>query len=296
MSSGTNAEGLSEGGILFAVDDYDLDATLGCGQAFRWERGPDGWQAVVAGRWVRVRRETGGIRAWAAGRVGDWGWLGNHLALDEDLAAIVGTFPSDAPMQAAKEACRGLRLLRQEPWECLASFIASSNKQIVQIRQIVRSLSERLGDRVESPDGTRTWHAFPGPDSVVAAGESSLRACRMGYRAPFLLDAAARVLDGRLDLQALWGLPTAEARTRLMEVEGVGPKIADCVLLFAYGRQDAFPIDVWVRRALTDLYFPKVRRLTPARLERFSATHFGPFAGYAQQYLFHHVRKGAGKA
>lgn len=292
MSSGTSADA----GVLFPVRDYDLEATLGCGQAFRWEPADGGWEAVVAGRWVRLERDPAGLRARCAPDGADWDWLRRHLALDEDLEAIVSTFPQDPPMRAAAEACRGLRLLRQEPWECLASFIASSNKQIVQIRRIVRALAERLGTPLAAPAARVCAHAFPEPAVVVSAGDPALRACRLGYRVPFLLDAATRVVEGRLDLEALQEMPTPEARERLMEVAGVGPKIADCVLLFAYGRQDAFPIDVWVRRALTDLYFPRARRVAPARLARFSSTHFGAYAGYAQQYLFHHARIRAGKA
>ena len=111
----------------------------------------------------------------------------------------------------------------------------------------------------------------------------------MGFRAPYIAAAARAVAGGQLDLARLHALPTAEARAALMGLHGVGRKIADCVLLFAYGKQDAFPVDVWVRRALTELYFPR-RRPSARRLEHFANTHFGPNAGYAQQYLFHYVR------
>jgi N-glycosylase/DNA lyase len=293
MSSAINAEGGPT--AAFDIPDYDVDATLGCGQAFRWEPVHGAWEGVVSGRWVRVESEPAGIRASCLGDPDGWGWLRRHLALDEDLSAILGTFPSDPPMRAAVDACRGLRLLRQEPWECLASFICSSTKQIVQIRQIVRELAGAFGEPVVAPADRGPLHAFPGPAALASAGEAALRACRLGFRAPYLLDAAERVVDGRLDLEAVGRMPTVEAREALMSVDGVGPKVADCVLLFAYGRQDAFPIDVWVRRALAELYFPKARRLTPERLARFSAGHFGPYGGYAQQYLFHHIRLRAGR-
>jgi N-glycosylase/DNA lyase len=198
-------------------------------------------------------------------------------------------------MRAAVARCRGLRLLRQDPWECLASFICSSTKQIVQIRQIVALLSERWGRVVPTPPEAALRHAFPTPESLARAGEQALRDCKLGFRAPYLLDAARRVVEGRLDLAAVARMDTAEARCALMEIHGVGRKIADCVLLFAYGRQDAFPIDVWVRRALIQKYFPKARRIAAARLEAFSQTYFGPYSGYAQQYLFHHVRLEAGR-
>jgi N-glycosylase/DNA lyase len=194
-------------------------------------------------------------------------------------------------LRAATDFCRGLRLLRQEPWECLASFICSSTKQIVQIREIVRLLAARFGDPVAVPPDVTQTSAFPSVPRVAALTEAELRACKLGFRAPYLLGTARRIAEGTLDLAALRTLPTAAARERLEALPGVGRKIADCVLLFAYGRQDAFPVDVWVRRALGQLYFPRARKLTLERLHRFSARHFGPHAGYAQQYLFHYIRR-----
>jgi N-glycosylase/DNA lyase len=124
---------------------------------------------------------------------------------------------------------------------------------------------------------------------VAPASEAELRACKMGFRAPYLRAAAAAVQEGDLDLAALARMETEEARARLIRTPGVGRKIADCVLLFGYGFQDAFPVDVWVSKALRTLYF-KERRATERQLLEFSQTHFGPFAGYAQQYLFHYMR------
>ena len=192
-------------------------------------------------------------------------------------------------MHASVTACRGLRLLRQDPWECLASFILSSTKQIVQIRQIVGLLCERFGSPVVTPPGDEAAFAFPSAERLAAATEAELRACKMGFRAPNLLTAARQVAARKIDLRALHFCSVEEARERLTQLPGVGPKIANCVLLFAYGFQQAFPVDVWVMKALRQLYFPK-RRPSPQKLQRFVATHFGPNAGYAQQYLFHYVR------
>lgn len=294
----TNAEanrGRVPCSIVFPLRDYDLAATLGCGQAFRWTPRGNAWEGVVAGRWVRLRAEGSSLVAEVAAATDHWAWITEHLRLDEDLSAILATFPDDAPMRAATRACRGLRLLRQEPWECLASFILSSTKQIVQIRQCVRSLCERFGEPVAAPADAGPQFAFPAAARLAAAEEPELRACKLGFRAKYLRDAARRVAEGELELNALHALPTPAARERLMACFGVGRKIADCVLLFAYGRQDAFPVDVWVLRALQQLYFPK-RRPSKARLQRFTETHFGPNAGYAQQYLFHYTRLAAGRA
>jgi N-glycosylase/DNA lyase len=186
-------------------------------------------------------------------------------------------------------ACQGLRLLRQDPWECLASFILSSTKQIVQIQQIIGLLGERFGEAVTVPAGHAPAHAFPTAARLAGASESELRNCKMGFRAPYLLAAARAVAGGQLDLPQIQQLSLAEARAQLVKLPGVGPKIADCILLFAYGFQGAFPVDVWVMKALRQLYFPR-RRPSTLKLKRFTETYFGANAGYAQQYLFHYMR------
>ncbi len=240
------------------------------------------------GRAVRLTSDAAGIHAQTAVPVTGWGWLRDFLQLNVDLAEIIGTFPDDDPMRAAVSACRGLRLLRQDPWECLASFILSSTKQIVQIQQIVRLLCERFGDRIPG-FGSEDDFTFPSAERIASLSEADLRACKMGFRAPYLLGSARMIVSGEVDLEALRAIDVSSARAQLMRLPGVGRKIADCVLLFAYGFPTAFPVDVWVLRALRQLYFPK-RRPKTKRLLRFSETHFGPHAGYAQQYLFHYVR------
>jgi N-glycosylase/DNA lyase len=168
-------------------------------------------------------------------------------------------------VQAAVRRHWGLRVLRQEPWETLASFIASSTKQIVQIRQIVELLAQRFG---EAP-------AFPSAETIARATVAELRACKLGFHAAYLHTAAQRVADGQLDLVALRTMEYERALEELLKLHGVGEKIANCVLLFSCGHDDAFPVDVWMRRAL--------RRLPPG-------VDFGPYAGWAQQYLFHAER------
>jgi N-glycosylase/DNA lyase len=135
----------------------------------------------------------------------------------------------------------------------------------------------------------RRYNSFPSALRIAAATEAELRDCKMGFRAPSLLAAARQIADGRFDLEKLRTLDYAAARAELMQLRGVGGKIADCVLLFGYGFDSAFPVDVWIERALQQLYFPR-RRASEKRLRRFAATHFGPHAGYAQQYLFHYMR------
>ena len=340
--------------ILLPVCDYDLAATLDSGQVFRWQQSADGssassntWIGVIGIHRVRLTQTHNGIFAETAVPVKNWSWLRDFLQSETDLAAVLKTFPDDEPMRAAVAACSGLRVLRQEPWECLASFILSSTKQIVQIRQIIALLCERFGEPValapfvggiglwpvvsgvppetvgecgldlvpvdnqqrttsdeirrdagfDGRDAHAThfkgknslWFAFPTPQRLAALNETDLRACKMGFRAPHLLNAARQIAEGKLDLEKVRSLPLTDARAELMKLRGIGGKIADCVLLFAYGFDAAFPVDVWVERALRQLYFPR-RQVSEKKLRYFAATHFGPHAGYAQQYLFHYMR------
>jgi N-glycosylase/DNA lyase len=274
---------------ILAVQDYDLAATLASGQSFRWRRTGGGWEGVIGGRWVRMRQEQDHIFAETAAPAADWQWLKDYLQIEVDLRQILSAFPQDPPMRDSVAACRGLRLLRQEPWECLASFICSSTKQIVQIQQIVALLCARFGKPLAVPPPSEPAWAFPGPARLAAASEMELRSCKLGFRAPYLLATAQKIAAGQVPLSRLGQLPIQEARALLLTLPGVGLKIADCVLLFAFGLQDAFPVDVWVMRALRRLYFPR-RRPKPLRLRQFIRTHFGPYSGYAQQYLFHYMR------
>ena len=276
--------------VSIPVHAYDLNATLASGQAFRWTRCDGAWEGVVHGRWVRLIPRPDEIAVETAADDSDWSQVKNFLQTNVDLAAILATFPDDAPMRAAVAACRGLRLLRQDPWECLASFICSSTKQIVQIQQIIRLLCECFGAPVPTPIGGAPAFAFPTIARIARCTEAELRACKMGFRAPYLLGTAQALMRGDVRLSALAAMPLEQARAELLKFPGVGRKIADCVLLFGCGFPQAFPVDVWVMRALGQLYFPRRRRVTLRRLHEFSASHFGPHAGYAQQYLFHYMR------
>ncbi len=275
-----------------AVSDYSLAETLTPGQSFRWTFHDGAWEGVVRSRWVRLSRSPRGIVAQTAVPVDDWEWLEEYLQTEADLRTVLASFPVDEPMRLAVGACRGLRLLRQEPWECLASFILSSTKQIVQIQQVVALLCERFGVPVTAMRGRPPAYAFPSAERLAEIPEPELRACKMGFRAPYLQAAARAVASKRLDLGALAQMSTDQARAALVRLPGVGPKIADCVLLFAYGFQNAFPVDVWVARGLRELYF-RGKQVTPKGLQRFSDSYFGPYAGYAQQYLFHYRRNAA---
>lgn len=273
---------------VFHLRNYDLAATLNSGQAFGWTASDAGWTGVVHGRWVCLRQVGQAIHARTVEPQSEWHWLKDYLQVKVNLGEVLASFPDDPHLRAAQTACRGLRLLRQEPWECLASFILSSTKQIIQIQQIVAALRSTFGTPVSAPNGQRAF-AFPAAARLAVTTEAGLRACKMGFRAPYLLTTARRVASGECDLESLRGLTMAEARERLLALPGVGTKIADCVLLFAYGFPTAFPVDVWVAKAIRRFYF-RGRQVKPARARNFIATHFGPNSGYAQQYLFHYIR------
>jgi N-glycosylase/DNA lyase len=218
-----------------------------------------------------------------------------YFALDHPLEEIYATFPADLFMATALEACRGIRILRQPLFECLGTFITSSMKQVKHIQQMSRAIRERFGTRIEHPEA-QGFHespplfAYPTPEQLANATESQLRECGLGFRAKSLLGTARAIAAGEVNLEAIRQLPDADALSELCQLPGVGAKIANCVLLFGYERVKAFPIDVWIERVLRQRYFAKRRKVTTKRLEEFAATHFGPYGGYAQQYLFHHAR------
>ena len=202
--------------IIFPARDYDLAATLDSGQVFRWQQKEKSWIGVVGKNWVRLTKDNGAILAETARPQTNWDWLKEFLQSDVQLDKVLRTFPDDEPMNNAIAACHGLRVLRQEPWECLASFILSSTKQIVQIRQIVSLLCERFGEPISNWEGRRVgdpnfrdggtpslpkMNSFPTPQRIATLTEADLRACKMGFRAPNLLAAARQITDGKFDLE-----------------------------------------------------------------------------------------------
>lgn len=261
----------------------NLRATLVCGQVFHWTERPDGaWEGVVDNRLAVVREERGCLSV----REGDAEELGHYFALDHDLEAIYAGFPVDATMRAALDFCRGLRIIRQPAWECLATFITSSMKQVAHIRQMSFALRARFGRAARGTD----LRAYPEPARLAAAGEADLRACGLGYRAKNLRATAQRVASGEADLESWRNLDDHALRDALCTLPGVGRKVANCAMLFGYGRLAAFPVDTWIARIMRKNYWRGRGKPTPLALERRLAGRFGPHAGYAQQYLFHHAR------
>src|SRR5207249_8851976 len=198
--------------------------------------------------------------------------VSNYFALDHPLAQICASFPADPIMTAARDFCRGLRIIRQPKWECLATFICSSMKQVAHIRQISAALRTRFGERREI--GNHVVYTFPHAQHIAHASKTGLRECKLGYRAKNLCATAQLVSSGECNLEAWSALSDAELRERLCALPGVGAKIANCVMLFAYERLRAFPIDVWIERVLRQHYLPRRKKMTAQQLREFSESYY----------------------
>ena len=265
--------------------------TVNSGQVFHWHNAGNGFVGTIGHDPVYVEQRGNILRADACdglepARVR--AMVAQYFALDHSLAEICASFPDDPSLNAARHFCHGLRIIRQPKWECLATFICSSMKQVAHIRQISGALRNRFGERRKLRKNV--VYTFPSPRRIARASERDLRECKLGYRATNLLATALSVASGQCDLDELSDLSDAHLRQQLCALPGVGPKIANCVMLFAYERLRAFPIDVWIERVLRERYFSRRKNTTAQQLREFSETYFGEHGGYAQQYLFHHAR------
>lgn len=260
--------------IFEHITDLDLPQTLDCGQSFRWEEQPDGsFRGVACGKGVSVRLDGENLYIDGAEENDRALWY-DYFDLGTDYAAIRGEVSGLHPVlrEAAKYAA-GIRILRQEPYEALCTFIISQNNNIKRIKGIVRRLCESFGERLPSGD-----FDFPTAEKMSALTADDLAPLRAGFRARYLVDAAQKVASGEVDLELCRTADYETARAELMKITGVGVKVADCTLLFGMYRVEAFPLDVWMKRAMAQL-FPE---MTPA--------DFGSHAGIAQQYIFHYSR------
>lgn len=284
-ASAREAQRVAEELECIAAPDFDLETTLNCGQVFHWQREGAGWLGAIGSQAVYLEQRGSDllVNRDAAGAAA------HYLALDHPLREICASFPDDLPMNAAASFCRGMRIIRQPAWECLATFITSSMKQVAHIAQMSHAIRRAFGERLVWRG--RALFAYPSAERLATASEEQLRACSLGYRAKNLLGTAKMIAAGAVDLAHVATLDDAAARAELCRLPGVGVKVANCVLLFGFERLRAFPIDVWIERVLRELYFARKRKVTAKRLREFSASYFGEYGGYAQQYLFHHARK-----
>ena len=274
----------------------DLQASLMGGQAHRWKQeeagadsGQDSWYSgVVRGNFVRVRQidqQRVEFHAAPCPEASVIPMLQQYFRLDDDLAQIQQDISHDWRVAEMVRKYPGLRVLRQEPWECLVAYICSANSNIKRIHQVMENISQAFGSPIELDGQVR--YSFPAPAQLVEAGEMELRRLGLGFRAPYVDRATREVVEGELDLNTLVRMPYQPAKERLMECYGIGSKIADCIAVFSLEKLEAFPIDVWVRRALGEWYFPGEKPPPDREMLAWARGYFGNYAGYAQQYLFH---------
>lgn len=216
----------------------------------------------------------------------------SYLDLTTDYKEIVQILSQkDDYMSQAIAFGRGIRILKQDPWEMLISFILSQNKAIPHIKECIKNITQQFGLPIDQYDEYGSTHyTFPTVEQLAVATEEALRACKVGFRAPYIVDACQKVLNGKLMLNELYVLTAEEAKEKLMQVKGVGPKIADCILLFAYSKTEVFPTDVWIKRVIEGAYFGG-KTMKPDEIQSFAKEYFGKMAGYAQQYLFFYARE-----
>ncbi|MBQ3870327.1 MAG: DNA-3-methyladenine glycosylase 2 family protein [Clostridia bacterium] len=261
-------------------DHFDLDKIFDCGQSFRFEKNGDGFfEGVAFGRLLRIGQDEKNLYIEAAEDEYENIWK-RYLALDEDYGKInediLKHFECDV-IKRAMEAGDGIRILRQDPWETLCSFIISQNNNIPRIKSLVSAVCRAYGQSFES--GGKVYYAFPGEKEILNAGEAGLKALKTGFRAGYLISAAEHCLSDT-DLCRIRDEYTYEqGLEELCRIKGVGPKVASCTLLFALGKWSAFPVDVWIKRTI-DKYFGG----------RLDITSLGRYAGIAQQYLFYYER------
>lgn len=267
-----------------SAEGIDLATTLNSGQVFHWTQTGRGFVGAIDQNPCYLE-QSGDELLVSKGSVPE---VRRYLALDHRLAEIQGTFPKDSTLDAAIGYASGIRILRQPVWECLATFLTSALKQVAHIRSISLLIRERYGRKLRVAGAT--VFSYPGPEVLAELALDDLLACRLGFRAANVLTAARMVASGEISLTRLNKLSSDEIRTVLCRFPGVGDKIANCVLLFAFGRLEVMPIDVWIARVLREKYFPAKPKIRPSELAAFCRQYFGPYAGYAQQYLFHHWR------
>ena len=273
--SGLQVQAEAGGAAVRGLGEFDLAATLDCGQAFRWATEDDGaWRGVACGRVLRVRQRDDGVLLFEDTPLAEFEQIWRrYFDLDRDYAAIRAAISGHPVLREVSAFAGGIRVLSQDPWETLCSFIISQNNNIPRIKGIIARLCESFGDPL--PGGE---YAFPPPERLAPLGVADLAPLRSGFRAKYILDAARRVSSGEVELDPLRTLPLADARQSLTRIMGVGPKVADCALLFGCGRIECFPMDVWIKRAMKQLFGGEL----PACAR--------PYAGIVQQMIFHYAR------
>lgn len=270
----------------------DVETSINSGQVFLWTGEGGTWHGINGTDVLRVREDPPDVRSAESGTY-------DLFRLSDDYSGILERISGDGTVAGAVSRFSGLRLLRQDPFQCMISFIVSANSNIQRIRRSLRLLCSSFGGRLAT--GGSEFRTFPEPQSLAAARQAQLLACGLGYRAPFVQKAAAMVAGGDIDLGRLRAAGYRTAQDALLQVPGIGSKVADCTMLFSLDKLEAFPLDRWMLRVLARHYSTVTGggSLTPARYEGVRqglVERFGPCAGYAQQFLFKMAREDDGKS
>jgi len=288
----SNKENKTEAGIVRLQRAYfDLNKTFECGQAFRWRRLDSElhgdaeviYEGVASGRYLRARQLAEEVVLETTTEEFEGFWK-TYFDLETDYAAIERTLlerDSSAAMAEAVQFGRGIRILRQNPWEMIMTFILSGNNNIPRIKGSIEALSERFGEAVPETE----IKAFPTPEALAGLGLGDYRQAGAGYRNQYLLATAQKVASGEADLEAWRQLEDSALNKALITLPGVGEKVAACIMLFGYGRKAAFPVDTWITKMMRRLYFS--HEAGAKEIKAFAEGRFGDQSGYAQQLLFH---------
>lgn len=282
----------------FTNDHLNLEYTLECGQAFRWKKLEDNfYYGVIGDTFVRIRQDGNLFTYETTPTPDNYAVIASYFGLDsaEDYPALIASISQNDPTLAdATRRYYGLRLLRQEPWETLISFILSAHNNIPSIARSVQAISKKYGQPLVL--GRYRSYTFPRPEVLAQATEAELNTeLGAAYRGKFIVDTTNRILQQSLNLEDYREMPYPFAHGALTTFPGVGPKVADCVLLFSLDKREAFPVDVWIQRAMETWYFGG-NKTSLRDIHRLAAARWGDQAGYAQEFIFMHARHSLGRA
>ncbi len=260
--------------IIIKRDCFDAAVSLDCGQAFRWKQLDNGtWHGVAFGKALTLAQDDEKVTLFDTSQEDFEQIWKPYFDLGRDYAALCNRFAADEHLADATKAYYGIRILHQDPWEALCSFIISQNNNIPRIKGIIERLCQTLGKPLGGGDFT-----FPDAEKIASAGAEALAPLRAGFRVKYIIDAAEKVANGEIDFGKIYSSSLEEGRDELIKIKGVGEKVAQCALLYGFGKVDAFPIDVWVKRIMAELYPDGLPECTEG------------VRGIAQQYLFHWKR------
>lgn len=261
---------------VFNITDFNLGETFDCGQCFRWDSLSDGsFIGVAFNKLLKLRLENNTLILDGCNEKDFLNIWQNYFDLKLDYRQIRNYLKSlDCTLDTITQFAPGIRILNQDPWETLCSFIISQNNNIPRIKGIISKLCSKFGN----PINNSSYYSFPEFERIACLNKEDLEELKSGFRAPYILDAARKLASGYISLQDIKTMPIEDARCELMKIKGVGPKVAECTLLYGFHRLEAFPMDVWMKRAMY-LLFPE-----------HDASYFGKYAGIAQQYIFHYSR------